>query len=95
MIYTITIRLLIEKLFYLLRPQSFSFQIVSEFIDTFIDTLCPKGGAFVSFDSLVCPEGRVFVHSDCPGRRGFAPFKSCPKGLSGEGGGSWMKLILA
>ena len=52
MIYTTTISL-IEKLFYLLRPQSFSFQIVSEFIDTFIDTLCPKDGAF---DSLFCPK---------------------------------------
>ena len=34
--YTIIISLLIEKPFYLLRPQSFSFQIVSEFIDTFV-----------------------------------------------------------
>ena len=33
------------------------------------------------FDSLFCPEGRVFVHSDCPG--GFAPFKSCPGGGGG------------
>ena len=30
------ISLLIEKPFYLLRPQSFSFQIVSEFIDIFV-----------------------------------------------------------
>ena len=36
MIYTIIISLLIEKPFYLLRPQSFSFQIASEFIDTFL-----------------------------------------------------------
>ena len=36
MIYTIIISLLIEKLFYLLRPQNFSFQIGSEFIDTFV-----------------------------------------------------------
>ena len=57
---------------------------MSEFIDTFTDTLCPKGGAF---DSLFCTEGRVFVHNDCPGRRGqFAPFKSCPRGLSRGGG---------
>ena len=28
----------------------------------------PGGGAF---DSLFCPEGRVFVHNDCPGR--FVP----------------------
>ena len=36
MIYTIIISLLIEKQFYSLRPQSFSFQIVSEFIDAFV-----------------------------------------------------------
>ena len=35
-IYTLIISLLIEKPFYLLSPQSFSFQIVSEFIDTFV-----------------------------------------------------------
>ena len=35
MIYAIIISLLIEKLFYLLRPQSFSFQVVLEIIDTF------------------------------------------------------------
>ena len=29
--------------------------------------MCPGGGAF---DSLFCPEGRVFVHNDCP-RGGF------------------------
>ena len=36
------------------------------------------GGAF---DPLFCPEGRVFVHSDCPGRGAFALFKSCPGGM--------------
>ena len=36
MVYTLTISLLMEKPFYLLRPQSFSFQIVSEFIDIFV-----------------------------------------------------------
>ena len=77
MVYTLIISLLIEKPFCLLSPQSFSFQIVSEFIDIFVNslTLCPGGG---SFGSLFCPEGRVFVHNDCPG--GFAPFKSCPGG---------------
>ena len=34
--YILIISLLIEKPFYLLRPQSFSFQIVSEFIDIFV-----------------------------------------------------------
>ena len=68
MIYTLIISLLIEKPFYLLSPQSFSFQIVSEFIDMFV-----KFSNFMSrgwgFDSLFCPEGRV-----------FASFKSCPGG---------------
>ena len=36
MIYTLIISILIEKPFYLLRPQSFSFQSVSEIIDTFV-----------------------------------------------------------
>ena len=36
MIYTSIINFLIEKPFYLLKPQSFSFQIVSEFIDIFV-----------------------------------------------------------
>ena len=81
MIHTLTISLLIEKPFYLLRPQSFSFQIVSEFIDIFVKlfTLRPGGGAF---DSLFCLEGSGFVHNDCPGRKVFAPFESCPGGLS-------------
>ena len=34
-----------------------------------------------AFDSLYCPEGRVFVQNDCPGGRVFAPFKSCPGGM--------------
>ena len=85
MMYTITISLLIEKPFYLLRPQSFSFQIVSEFILIHLWILYLKGGAF---DSLFCSEVRIFVHSDCPGRRVFAPFKSCPGFVwRGEGGG--------
>ena len=36
---------------------------------------------------MFCPEGRVFVHNDCPGGRVFAAFKSCPGGLSLGGGG--------
>ena len=44
---------------------------MSEFIDTFV-----KFSNFMSqgwgFDSLFCPEGRVFVNNDCP-RGGFLP----------------------
>ena len=94
MIHTLIISLLIEKPFYLLSPQSFSFQIVSEFIDIFV-----KFADFMSrgwgFDSLFCPKGRVFVHNDCPGGRVFASFKLCPRGLSWGGGWLWLKLIPA
>ena len=73
MIYTIIISPLVEKQFYLLRPEGFSFQIVSEFTDTFVkfSNFMSRGGAF---DPLFCPEGRI-----------FAPFTSCP----GGGGGEW------
>ena len=37
-------------------------------------------------DSLFCPEGKVFVHNNCPGRRVFDRFKSCLEGLSLEEG---------
>ena len=65
MIYSFIVSLLIEKLFYLLRPQSFSFQIVSEFIDIFVkfSNFMSQGGAF---DSLFCPKERDFVQYDCP-----------------------------
>ena len=82
MIYTLIISLLIENPFYMLRPQSFSFQIVSQFIDIFVkfSNFMSRGGAF---DSLFCPEGRGFVHSDCPGGMVFAPFESCLGGGDG------------
>ena len=89
MIYTLIISLLTEKPFYLLRPQSFPFQIVSEVMDIFVkfSDFVSRGGAF---DSLFCPEGRVFVQNDCSRRRVFVPFKACP-----QGGWFWMKLIPA
>ena len=79
MIYTIIISLLIEKPVYLLRPQSFSFQILSEFIDTFVtfsDFL-----SLTFFDSLFCPEGRVFVHNDCLGGEGFCSLQFVSRGV--------------
>ena len=35
------------------------------------------------------------MHNDCPERRGFAPFKSCPGfvGEGGGGGGGWLDEI--
>ena len=80
MIYILIISLLIEKPFYLLRPQSFSFQIVSEMKCC---NFMSWGGAF---DSLFGPRGRVFVHNDCPRGRILPPSSRvpgvCPRGLS-------------
>ena len=28
-----------------------------------------------AFDSLFCPEGRVFVHNECPEGKGFCSFQ--------------------
>ena len=91
--YSIIISPLTEKLFYLLRSQSFSFQIVSEFIDTFVkfSNFMSKGWGF---DSLFCPEGRVFVHNDCPGGEGFCSLQVVSLGFV-PGGWFWMKLIPA
>ena len=47
-----------------MRPQSFSFQIVSESTDIFVKFSNSMSQGW-GFDSLFCPEGRVFVHSDC------------------------------
>ena len=57
----------------LFRPQSFPFQMVSEFIDIFVKflTLCPGGG---TFDSMFCPEGRrVFLYTMIVPGGGFLP----------------------
>ena len=86
MINILIISLLIEKPFYLLSPQSFSFQIVSEFIDIFVklSNFMSLGGAF---GSLFCPEGRAFVHNDCPGK-GFCSLQVVSRGfVRGDGYG--------
>ena len=86
MIYTIIISLLIEKPFYLLRQQSFSFQIVSEFIDTFV-----KFSNFMfrgwGFWLPVLSRGEGFCTQWLSLGEGFAPFKSCPGGYPWGGGG--------
>ena len=64
MIYTFTISLLIAKQFYLLRPQNFSFQIVSEFIDFL--TSCPVGGQGILTPCFV-PRGGVLYTMIVPG----------------------------
>ena len=80
MIYTLIISLLTEKPFYLLRPQNFSFQIVSEFIDTFVKSsnFMSRGGAF---DSLFCPEGRVLYGMIVPGGGILLPSSRVPEGM--------------
>ena len=35
---------------------------------------------------------RIFEHNDYPGRKGFAPFKSCPGFVGGGGGGGGGRL---
>ena len=82
-IYTLITSPLTEKPFHLLRPQSFSFQIVSEFIEIFIkfSNFMSWGRGFLHND---CPEGRVFAsfescHWVCPRGKVFTPFESCPR----------------
>ena len=76
MIYTLIISLLIDKPFYLLSLQSFSIQIVSEFIDMFVKffNFTSRGGAFDSLFSytMIGPGGGFLLPSSrvpgvCPG----------------------------
>ena len=84
MIHILIISLNTEKPFYLLRRQSFSFQIVSRILYPYVS----RGGAFEFL-------GRVFVHNDCPRGSVFAPFVLCPWGGGGGGVCFRMKLIFA
>ena len=84
MIYTSIVSLLIEKPFYLLRSQSFSFQVESEFIDTVVGFSNFRSRRW-GFCSLFCPKGRVFVHIDCLWGRIYAPFEECPGFFRGWG----------
>ena len=86
MIYTVIVSL-IEKPFYLLSPQSFSFQIVSEFIDVFVKLsnfipYVPGVGLLTPCSVLM---GAFLYTMIVPGE-GFAPFKLCTRGLSRRGG---------
>ena len=89
MIYTLIISLLIEKRFYLLRLQTFLFQIVSEFIDIFVkfSNFMSRGVGLLTPFSV--PRGGFLCTMIVPGvggggKRIFAPFKSCPGDLSWE-----------
>ena len=68
------IRLLTGKPLYLLRPQSFSFKVVSNTFVKFL-TLSPGDGAF---DSLLCPGGGFLYTVIVPG--GGFPFQVVSQG---------------
>ena len=61
MIYTVIVSLLIEEPFYLLSPQSFSFQIVSEFIDIFVKTKI-QNSFFVQFQAPFSQKININIH---------------------------------
>ena len=96
MIYTVIVSLLIEKPFYLLSPQSFSFQIVSELIDIFVklSNFIPYVPGVGLLTPCSVPRGAFLYTMIAPGRA-FAPFKLCTRGLSWGGGWLRMKLIPA
>ena len=91
MIYTLIISLLIEKPFCLLRPQSFSFQIVSEFIDIFVKFSNFMSWGVVLLTPCSVPRGGFLYTMIVPGRGFLLPSSRVP----GEGGWFWMKLIPA
>ena len=90
MIYTLIISLLIEKPFYLLRPLSFSFQIVSEFLDIFVtfSNFMSRGGLLTPCS---VPRGGFLYTMIVPGGGFLLPSNRVPRG----GGWFWMKLIPA
>ena len=92
MISTVINSLLIEKPFYLLRPQSFSFRIVSEFIDIFVkfSNIMSRCGAFdFLFPFLFRREG-FFLLNDCP----RCLLRVVSKGFVSGGGGGGLGLVL-
>ena len=93
MIYTLIISLLIEKPFYLLSLQSFSFQIVSEFIDMFVkfSTLCPGVGLLIRSS---VPRGGFLYTIIVPGGGFLFPSSRVP-GVCPWGEWLWMEMIPA
>ena len=76
MIYTLIISILNQKPFYFLRPQSLSFEIVSEFIDTFMKFYV-SGVAFLS--PCFVPRGGFLYTMIVPGES-LCPLQVCPGG---------------
>ena len=95
MIYTVIVSLLIEKPFYLLSPQSFSFRIVSEFIDIFVKLsnfipYVPGVGLLTPCSVLM---GAFLYTMIVPGED-FCSLQVVYQGFV-PAGGLWMKLIPA
>ena len=90
MIYTVIINLLIEKPFYVLSPQSFSFQIVREFIDIFV-----KLSDFMGLLTPCSVPRGAFLYTMIVSGEGFCSFQVVLGGCPGRGGWLWMKLIPA
>ena len=96
MIYTVIVSLLIEKPFYLLSPQSFSFQIVSEFIDIFVKLsnfipYVPGVGLLTPCSVLMA----AFLYTMIVPGEGFCSLQVVYQGFVPAGAGLWMKLIPA
>ena len=87
MIQILIISLLIEQPFYLLRRQSFPFQIVSEF-----SIFMSRGVGPLNF--LFCPGGG-FLYTMIVPWGGFLPPSSRVPEVCPEGGWFWMKSIPA
>ena len=80
MIHILIINLLIEKPFYLLRRQSFSFQIVSEFCNfmgPLTSLFCPGGGFL--YTMIVPWGGFLSLSSRVPGEMVLDEIYSCIK----------------
>ena len=77
MMYTIIISFLIEKPFHLLRSQSFSFQIVSEFIDTLTPCFVPRGGLLYT----MIVRGGLLPSSRVPGGMVLDEIDTCIMGV--------------
>ena len=87
MINTLIISLLTERPFYLLRPQSFSFQIVSEFMDTFVKSSYFMFRGVGLLTPCLVPMGGILYVMIVPGGWFLPPSSHVPGVCPGGGGG--------
>ena len=94
MIYTGIISLLIKKPYYLLSPQSFSFQIVSEFIDIFVklSNVIPYVHGVGLLTPCSVPRG-AFLYTMIVLGEGFCSLQVVYQGFVPGGGGVIMDEI--